>query len=82
MRRRDFVALAGGAVIAWPFVAKAQQQTATTPRIAYLGASRSTLINGETKKDRCTARLVQCRLHALRRIGYQIRGLAVWTGNQ
>lgn len=38
MRRREFITLSGGAVIAWPFVAKAQQQN-KIPRVAYLGAS-------------------------------------------
>jgi putative ABC transport system substrate-binding protein len=41
MRRRKFVTLAGGAAVAWPFVAQAQQ-TVPIPRIAYLGASSPT----------------------------------------
>ncbi len=45
MRRREFVTLAGGAAVAWPFVAHAQQQTVPIPRIAYLGASSPTSID-------------------------------------
>jgi putative tryptophan/tyrosine transport system substrate-binding protein len=39
MRRRDFVLLAGGVVVAVPFGAQAQQQAISIPHIAYLGAS-------------------------------------------
>jgi putative tryptophan/tyrosine transport system substrate-binding protein len=44
MRRREFVILAGGAAVAWPLVAQAQQ-TVSIPRIAYLGASSPTNID-------------------------------------
>jgi ABC-type uncharacterized transport system substrate-binding protein len=44
MRRREFVTLAGGAAVAWPFVAQAQQ-TVPIPHIAYLGASSPTNID-------------------------------------
>ena len=44
MRRREFVTLAGGAAVAWPFVAQAQQ-TVPIPHIAYLGASSATNID-------------------------------------
>jgi putative ABC transport system substrate-binding protein len=43
MKRREFVTLAGGAVITWPFVAMSQQQTKS--HIAYLGASSSANID-------------------------------------
>jgi putative ABC transport system substrate-binding protein len=45
MRRREFIAVVGGAAVAWPFVARAQQaeRSITRPRVAFLGAeSRST----------------------------------------
>ncbi|TYL92740.1 hypothetical protein FXB40_23930 [Bradyrhizobium rifense] len=39
MRRREFITLAGGTVIAWPLVAQAEVKALLVPRIAYLGAS-------------------------------------------
>jgi putative tryptophan/tyrosine transport system substrate-binding protein len=44
MRRREFVTLAGGAAIGWPFVAQSQQ-TIPIWHIAYLGASSPTNID-------------------------------------
>jgi hypothetical protein len=34
--RRDFIALIGGALSAWPFVAAAQRLSAKVPRIGWL----------------------------------------------
>ena len=45
MTRREFVLLAGGTAVAWPFIAQAQQQTGPIPRIAYLGASSPAILD-------------------------------------
>jgi putative ABC transport system substrate-binding protein len=38
MRRREFIALAGGASVAWPLLAHAQQSTVRSYRVGYLSA--------------------------------------------
>jgi putative ABC transport system substrate-binding protein len=45
MTRRELVSLLGSTAVAWPIMAQAQQQTIPIPRIAYLGASSSAVID-------------------------------------
>jgi putative ABC transport system substrate-binding protein len=43
MRRRDFITLIGGAVVAWPVAARAQQQAGKLPRIGCISTEPSEL---------------------------------------
>src|SRR5438034_2580141 len=61
MKRRDFITLLGGAAVAWPLAARAQQSVAKVPRIGFLGNSTAEL----------EANLIRPFRDGLRALGYE-----------
>ena len=79
MRRRELIAIAGTGLVAWPLVARAQQQ-ARIARLGYLGfgspANAATVIRVEALA-RCCALCADSRGRANRRVGLCERVLRV-----
>jgi putative ABC transport system substrate-binding protein len=48
IRRREFISLLGGATVAWPLAARAQEATSTIRRVGFLlpGVARTTAVRG------------------------------------
>ena len=61
MRRREFISLLGGAAVAWPLVARAQQPSAKVFRIGFLGLLNAGSLPKRTETFRAS----------LRDLGYQ-----------
>ena len=67
MKRRDFIALLGGATVAWPLAARAQQPTGRVYRIGWLS------IGAEGQQ----LHLIKAFEDGLRSLGYRVGGNVV-----
>src|SRR5260370_3555517 len=62
MRRREFITLAGGAAVAWPLAARAQQPAGRVYRVGYLG-----IVSREQ-----VPHLIKAFEEGLRSLGYRV----------